>query len=327
MAVVPPVQLLVPGWLALGGDRRIHVGADMPLFSAVDLEGRRFEYAHGAGRPVVIVFLSAGHEKSQKAAADIRKIVKRVSEKTDAFDAVMVITYERTGSPPGAGGDPNRPPATVFDRYAAEGFTVLPDTEYRIWGMFGIIATPTVVISDAGDKVLWVEAGYGYDFVPMVEVRLNQALGLADASEAAQAARVRTVANDTVSARAKRHLHMAELLRKKGRTKSALREIGWTYCQTGNPAAAIKVVGAVKGANRLETSKLQLVLGWAYRACGDLEEAEKHLLEALANDPRLGRAHFELGRIYQARKEFEKAADAYFKELSMIYSDNERPGR
>ena len=282
------------------------------------------------------VFLSVGHQKSDRAVADVKKIVTRLAGKADAFGAVLVITYPRGGSSPG-GGDPNgQPPATSFDKYAADGFTVLPDPEYKIWGKFGVIATPTVVISDTDGKVLWVEAGYGYDFAPVVRARLYQALGLEDASQAEQAGQVKTVANNTVSARAKRHLRMAELLKKKGRTKSAIREIekarlldpnsvpialevGWMCCEVGDAAAAIKAVGKVKGANRLEKSKLALVMGWAHRLSGDLDTAQKHLLEAIDNDPRLDRAYFELGRVYHEKKDFENAAKAYFKALSGIY--------
>ncbi len=333
------IQFFALGRFAIGGDRRIHIGADMPQFSAVDVAGQKFEYAHGGGKPLMAVFLSAGRQKSDLAAADIKCTVTGLADKDEEFHAVLVIECPRSDSSPGVPADPNSPPPTLlFDKYAGNGFTVLHDTEYKIWGKFGIIATPTVVISDADDKVLWVEAGYGYDFSPMVQARLYQALGLEDASHADQAGQVKTVANDTVSARAKRHLHMAELLKKKGRTKSALREIekahqldpnsvrvvlelGWMYCQTGDPAAAIKAIGKVKGANRLEKSKLALVLGWAHRLFGDLDTAEKHLLEAIGNNPRLDRAYFELGRVYQAKKEFEKAAKAYFKALSRIYGD------
>ncbi len=339
LIAVVAINFFAPGRLAFGGDRRIHVGADMPQFGAVDDAGQCFEYAHGGGKPLMAIFLSAGREKSDRAAADAKRIVARLADKADAFRAVLVIEYPRSSSSPQGPTDPNSPAsAKPFDEYARNGFTVLPDTEYKIWGKFGIIATPTVVISDADDKVLWVEAGYGYDFAPVVQARLHQALGLEDAAHAEQAGQVRTVANDTVSARAKRHLHMAELLKKKGRTKSAVREIekahqldpnsvpialelGQLYCQTDDPAAAIKAIGKVKSANRLEKSKLALILGWAHRLSGDLDAAQKHLLEAIQNNPRLDRAYFELGRVYHEKKHFEKAAKAYFKALSGIYGD------
>ena len=302
----------------------------MPQFNGVDVAGQKFEYAHGGGKPLMTVFLSADHQKSDQAAGDIKKIVVRLAGKADAFGAVLVITYPR--------GDPNgQPPATFLSKYAADGLTVLPDAEYKIWGKFGVIATPTVIISDSDDKVLWVKAGYGYNFAPVVQSRLYQALGLEDAWRAEQAGQVKTVANDTVSARAKRHLRMAELLKKKGRTKSAIKEIekarlldpnsvpialevSWMCCEAGDAAAAIKAVGKVKGANRLEKSKLAFVLGWAHRLSGDLDAAQKHLLEAIDNDPRLDRAYFELGRVYHEKKDFENAAKAYLKALSGIYN-------
>jgi len=311
----------------------------MPQFAAVDVTGQKFEYAHGGGKPLMAVFLSVGHQKSDRAVADVKKIVAGLADKADAFQTVLVIEYPGGSPLPRGPTDPNSPAsAKLFDKYTRKGFTVLPDTEYKIWGKFGVIATPTVVISDTADKVLWVEAGHGYNFAPVVQSRLYQALGLEEASQAEQAGQVKTVANDTVSARAKRHLHMAELLKKKGRAKSAIREIekarqldpnsapialelGWMYCQTGDAAAAIKVVGKVKGANRLEKSKLALVTGWAHRLSGDLDTAQKHLLEAIQNNPRLDRAYFELGRVYHEKKDFENAAKAYFKALSGIYDD------
>ena len=156
-------------------------------------------------------------------------------------------------------------------------------------------------------------------------------------SERAAADLKKIVANNTVSARAKRHLRMAELLKKKGRTKSAIREIekarrldpnsvpialevGWMCCQVGDAAAAIRAVGKVKGANRLEKSKLAMVLGWAYRLSGDLDTAQKHLQDAIQNNPRSDRAYFELGRVYHEKKDFENAAKAYLKALSGIYN-------
>ncbi|MCD6394632.1 MAG: hypothetical protein J7M40_14150 [Planctomycetes bacterium] len=103
LIAIVPVQFFELGRFAIGSDRRIHVGADMPQFSDVDVAGQKFEYAHGGGKPLMTVFLSVGHQKSDLAAADVKKIVARLTGKADAFRAVMVITYPRGGSLPGGG--------------------------------------------------------------------------------------------------------------------------------------------------------------------------------------------------------------------------------
>ena len=51
----------------------------MPQFSAVDIAGQKFEYAHGGGKPLMTVFLSVDHQKSEQAAVDVKKIVAKVS--------------------------------------------------------------------------------------------------------------------------------------------------------------------------------------------------------------------------------------------------------
>ncbi len=109
--------------------------------------------------------------------------------------------------------DPNEP---------AVGVHVVADTKYKLWGKFGIIATPTVIISDTNDTVLWVKAGHSYDFVPVIRARLNQALGIAQEIDPNDASRVKTVTNATVTARVKRHLQMAKMLQAKGDKDKAI---------------------------------------------------------------------------------------------------------
>lgn len=62
-------------------------------------------------------------------------------------------------------------------------------------------------------------------------------------------------------------------------------------------------------------------MGWAKRQLDQLEEAEKHLLEGIHQDPMSPRLYFELGRIYQQRNNSEKAMQAYFQALQLIYRE------
>jgi hypothetical protein len=326
---------LTLGRFAFAAERRIAVGADMPEFSALDAGGKAFEYNHGQGKPLMVVFLSAGQDRSERAAADIKKILGALAAHKESFVVAAVLSVPRSGDAPTADTDSSKRPTNGV---ALEGVSTLPDGEYHLWGKFGIIATPTVVISGRDDKVLWVEAGYGYDFVPMLEARLRQALGVEDKEAADRVGEVMIAANDTTAARVKRHLRMAQLLREKGHDASALRELetargldpnsievaleaAQMYCQLGRGAAALKAVADLAGSTRSEKSAIALIRGWANRQAGDPAKAEKYLLEALAHDPRSEKAMFQLGRVYQAKGEFEKAADYYYKALARIYGD------
>ena len=53
------------------------------------------------------------------------------------------------------------------------------------------------------------------------------------------------------------------------------------------------------------------------------EDAEKYLLEGIRQDATLHRLFFELGRIYQKRNDSEKAMQAYFRALQLIYGEDQ----
>ncbi|MBE0535565.1 MAG: hypothetical protein IH624_07835 [Phycisphaerae bacterium] len=330
-------QCLALGRFAIAAERRIAVGADMPQFSAVDGAGEVFAYKHGDGKPLIVVFLSAGQERGERAAADVKKLIARMADHGQAFNAVAVLSQPRSaaGDKPAQNGEGTQKPAQDI---AVEGLAVLLDDEYHLWGKFGIIATPTVVISGRDDKVLWVEAGYGYDFLPVIEARLRQALGIEGHASADHAGEVRIMTNNTAVSKVQRHLRMAQLLKGKGHDASALRElekarqidpnsvevaleVGRMYCEFGKGGEALKAVADLQVTTKSQKSTIALIRGWASRQAGDLDTAENHLLAAIANDPRSERARFQLGRVYQAKGEFQKAADCYYKALAGIYGD------
>ncbi len=64
-----------------------------------------------------------------------------------------------------------------------------------------------------------------------------------------------------------------------------------------------------------------MVSGWAKRQMGELDAAEKLLLEATKIDPKSSRALFELGKVYQSRQEIDKAMKSYHKALTVIFNE------
>lgn len=319
------VCLFLPRQNIKGSTRRIGIGNKMPEFSASDTSGKVFDYKHGVGKVLMAVFLSTNQKNSAQAAADIKGIVTKLAGQTKRLNVVVAIddpnsqTFFRS--------DPNEP---------VVGIHVVADTEYKLWGKFGIIATPTVIISDTNDTVLWVKAGHSYDFVPVIRARLNQALGIAQEIDPNDASRVKTVTNATVTARIKRHLQMAKMLQAKGRIESAINEVrkakeldpnsveaalelGELFCRVSKNEAALNIVKRIKATKRLDKARLLWISGWAKRQMGDLETAEKNLLEATKLNPKSCRGFFELGQVYQAKGDKDKAIAAYYRALILVF--------
>jgi Flp pilus assembly protein TadD len=130
---------------------------------------------------------------------------------------------------------------------------------------------------------------------------------------------------------------MAKMLQEKGRIESAITqmekareldpnsveltlEIGNLLCSIGQGKSALDILKGVETRGNIEKSKLLIITGWANRQMSKFEEAEKLLLEATKLNPTSGRAFFELGQIYQARGEVEKAMLAYYQALTLVFN-------
>ena len=307
--------------------RRLAVGQKVPEFAGTDIEGQPFDYKHGSKKAVIVAFLSATQKRSADAATDINRIIAKLGSKTPDLNVIIVLY------------DPNDQSSfqPIQDQLQID-YRIVPDVNYRLWGKFGIIALPTVIVSDTQDTVLCVEAGYSYDFSPVIAAQLNQALGIAQSISPEDAGKVKTAVLDTVTARAMRHLQMARILKKKGRLKSAIRqtqqawqidpncvsaglELAELYCQSRQAQSALEVTGRLKAGNLLEQATISLLSGWAMRQMGRLDAAEKLLLEATAMNTGSSRAFFELGKIYEARGQTEKAMVSYHKALAQIFGE------
>jgi tetratricopeptide (TPR) repeat protein len=312
-----------PGQPAL---RKMKLGDTMLEFSLPDSTGKMFEYKHNRKRVLAMVFLSADQQQSKSAASDIQQILADLRVKAAPFDFVGVMT---------------EPPKSDFFESAdpKSAFPVLLDSQYKLWGKLGIIARPTVLIIGKDDKASWIRAGHAYDFAPALRSNLSHALGIAGAGAPEETVEARALANSTDGSRVKRHLQMAKMLEKKGRFDAAIAEVrkaqaldprsvepilelAELLCRTGKGKAALETIEKVQVAERRDKARLTLISGWAGRLTGDLASAEKHLLEATKLDPRSTRGYFELGKLFQARGEKDKAIAAYHRALTLVFGEN-----
>jgi tetratricopeptide (TPR) repeat protein len=323
------------------------LGDTMLEFSLPDSTGKLFEYKHNRKRVLAMVFLSADQKQSKSAASDIQQILADLRAKAAPFDFVGVMT---------------EPPKSDFFESAdpKSAFPVLLDSQYKLWGKLGIIARPTVLIIGKDDKASWIRAGHAYDFAPALRSNLSHALGIAGAGAPEETVEARALANSTDGSRVKRHLQMAKMLEKKGRFDAAIAEVrkaqaldprsvepilelaellcrtgkgkaaletiekvqAELLCRTGKGKAALETIEKVQAAERRDNARLMLISGWAGRLTGDLASAEKHLLGATKLDPRSTRGYFELGKLFRARGEKDKAIAAYHRALTLVFGEN-----
>ncbi|MHC4685522.1 MAG: tetratricopeptide repeat protein, partial [Planctomycetota bacterium] len=306
--------------------RRIKVSDKMPEFELLALSDSNqpepnrpepnqptFTYRYGRKQVLVVAFLMATQKQSRRAVADIKKVVKELEGKGQTFDFVAVLPEQVDNDFLQLCKDNSKP---IFD--------IVCDAEYQLWGRLGIIATPTLLIIGKDDRVLWIKAGYGYDFAPALRIHLGLALGILKEGAAEELVHVETLANTTLRARVRRHLMMAKMLEDKGRLKYAIAEVrkareldpnsvdvalglGELLCKANENQAALDVAEKIKTANKAEKARVLLISGWARRQMNELNAAEKLLLEATKSDPKSSRGFFELGKIYQTRGEVEKA--------------------
>jgi tetratricopeptide (TPR) repeat protein len=311
---------------AQAGRHAFDVGDKMPEFSGTTVNGQVFTYKHDQGKALMVVFLSPGHKRSAQAIEDVEEITRQLDTNAERLQIVIAVD------------DSNNTDISSLQKGPAKNFHILLDSGYKLWGKFGIIAVPTVVISDTNDKVLCIKAGYGYDFAPVVRAYVNQALGLAQKEAPEDAGRVKIITNDTIAARLQRHLQMAKMLEQKGRIESAIAEIqkaieldpnsaeaalelGELFCRAGRSKAAIEMTESLNVTSQFDKARLLLISGWAKRQMGELDAAEKLLLEATKLDPKSTRALFELGKVYQARQQIDKAMESYHKALTVIFDE------
>jgi Tfp pilus assembly protein PilF/peroxiredoxin len=309
--------------------RRVNVGDPMPPFSLQTLNGMTFTYEHGGNKVLVLVFLPALQSRVKRVLTDIETLVKGFSQHATELDFACVIS-----------GTPDKELLESVQGSSEISFPILLDTRYHLWGALGVIAAPTALVVGKDDKIFWIRAGFDYEFVPVARAYLNQALGIAQGQTPQEVEHIKAVTNDTAAARLQRHLEMAKMLEQKGRLEAAAAELrkaaqldpnaiepkldlGELFCRAGRPNDALDAVQKLKPIMQADKAKILLIRGWATRQTGELEQAQKLLLEAIELDPESTRALFELGKVYQAKGLLAKAAESYRKALTIVFAEPE----
>lgn len=311
----------VPGSMA--ASHKIKPGDPTPEFSVLDLSGDTYTYKHENDNALMVLFLSARQKTSFKAQTDLVKILGQLSESAKALDVVIALD------------DPNAFSAlTELKRRASSRLIVTLDQTHHLWGRFGVIAMPTVVISNAQGQVVRYEAGYGYNFAPVVRSHLDKVLGV-ESEVQASVNQVTTVSNGTPKAKLARLINAANMMAARGHFEAAILEIqkaqdldpnsvevrlslAELYCRASKGKEALETLQDVTGRSRSQKAQILSVSGWAYRLTGHLDDALKALMSATEQAPEEAQAFYELGRVYELKGLKDEALDAYRRALGIL---------
>ena len=320
------------GPVLLGQDalRQWRVGDVMPEFSLTDPNGTTFKYEHGHTRVLGIIVLQAGQTHLERLLTDMEDLTPKLRAQGATFDCIGVM------SGPGANSL-----LRSRDAEARETFPVLADASFEFWGKLGVIAAPTAVVVGGDDKIQWIKAGYGYDFVAGFHSQLAKALGLGGSTDTT--VRVETLENTSSRARRDRHIQLARTLARKGRPELAIDELeklrrldpnaidvalelGEVLCRAGRNDEALKLASGTKAESSADKARALMISAWAKRQLGDANAAESLLTKALELAPKSPRILYELGKVHQVRGDRDKALDCFRAALADLFGDGDVGG-
>ncbi len=305
--------------------RKVRPGDTAPAFTATDLSGKTYAYTGQSDSSLMVVFLSHKQESSLKAQVDLVRLLGKVPDSNQVMDVVIALD------------DPNAFSAltALKDRVSGQ-MVVTRDQGHHLWGQFGAIAMPTVIIADAQGQVVCFEAGYGFNFARVVHSHLSQVLGAEVDVAQTTMNQVGTVSNSTQKAKLARLINAARLMAARGHVEVAVLQmkkaqaldpngidtrvaLAKLYCKMSKGKEALETLDGVTGQTRSQKGQVDMVAGWAYRLTGQPDLALKALVRATEQAPEEAQAFYELGRVYEAKGLKDEALKAYRHALALLF--------
>ncbi len=144
-------------------------GQAAPAFVLTDTAGARFASDTLAGRCAIICFVRPQQERSVAALRDLMLV--RAAVPAPPFALIAIVSGDFS-------------PDAIEALMGASGFkgTTLRDPKMRTYGEYGVVVTPSTVITGGNGKVAFSKAGYDFEFQATLEANLKLALGLLDAA-------------------------------------------------------------------------------------------------------------------------------------------------
>jgi len=301
--------------------RNLEKGGSAPDFALKSTTGSEVSLSGLRGRAVILVFAKQGQEKSAQALTALNALDASVTEKV-ARTAIVV--------------NPNEGDATRWASEAGAKFPVLLDPGGQVYGLYGVLVTPTTGVFDPEGRFFGEVSGYTASYRTEVESLAKQALGLEQAEQKKGVSASEGAPKTEQRKSAERFLEQARILIKRKMKDKALGAAKDSVAADETYSEAHEVLGTVlldisegnvDEANTQYSRALELAprnsdakLGVARVKSikGDYQGATTILEEAVRLNPKPEKVYYELGLVHERAKQYEKAVEAYRKALEKL---------
>lgn len=305
---------------------RLNVGDPLPNFRLprADGDGGTYSSDQVLGKPAAVVFWRPGQRLSLDSLRDVKSILNELGDAK--INAIAVDTTR----------------ATSEDiRKALAGallpFPLLTDPDRDFYKSVGVIATPTTLVADAKGILRFVLPSHPRTFHRNLRARLRFLLGAIDEKQMEEDSHPEVLRIDHELAVAWRLYNLGRRLQANGKTDQAMSAfenavssypslpqprcaIGFMKLSDGDLASAAKhFQSALSHSPASALARLGKAVVLSRTAKKD--EAESILLSIVGQGSVAARASFELGRIYQARGQLDRAVTFYREALTIVFPE------
>jgi thioredoxin-like negative regulator of GroEL len=224
------------------------VGRAPQDFVLDSLEGVPLRLSETLGsRATIVLFWASWNSRSREALRDLQQLHARF-----AAEGLQVISVNVDGE---EGGEARRSAVAAAVRDLGLGYPVLVDEDLSVYGSYGVIAVPSLVLIGAGGTVAEVLGGYASSGRATFHNKVFASLGVVVPAPGGKSA---AGAEYVPHGAAARYLAMGRLSQEKGRTRDAIRY--FTRAVAEDPfygaacqslAAALQRVGRLEEADRV----------------------------------------------------------------------------
>jgi len=306
--------------------REFNVGDQVP---DVTLQGfkdkqKKLSFAELKGKPFVAVFWGADiedkKERSVKTLEGLESLSPFLKKRQIRAFSVNVQVDE----------------APVIEQVLKQSHSTIDayvDHNRKAYGILGIFIMPTILLVDKNGNVT-AGMGYSHDIVDRLRGEIEIMLGEKTPEQVMAELRPEMKELSEVEKASRRHMAFGLVMRKRGQTETAIRELekaitinpalseahlelGCIYLEEGDVAKAEKAF-----ANVLESEpdslRAKICKAKLKREQGKAEEAVRDLLAILQKNPDAYEALYTLGRSYEDLNRMREAMDSYRKAYASI---------
>ncbi len=296
----------------------------LPALSITTTDAKTLNTADLLGNIQIYLFARSGQRNSERACQIINDAL--ASSQFDGVAIKWVYVLSKTSDP------------SVIESCWQDSKTkpiMVHDVDRQVFGSFGVITVPSVVIADVTNRAVYILPGLSSNFGDTVSNALLLAAHQIDEEQFDQATHPGSSPLADNRVRAQRLVKLARQATRRGLDEMARMqyakavEADPTYLQAqiglGHVLRKLKELAQAQQvfedmiADYPTNSDAKLGLAWVLIAKGndDLDRAQTILLQVLNDHPENARGHYALGLLYTQRKEWKRAS-ASFRESAKL---------